>query len=154
MPYQCKDWVPHITVATIVEENGKFLCVEELSSNGKAVINQPAGHVERGESIVEAAVRETLEETGYTVEPQHVIAIQRWHKSHSNHTYFRFVISAKTITYNKNLELDEGIIRTHWLSRDDFTRRQLQLRSDLVYKTIDTYLSGQQFPLSLLQDFE
>ena len=96
MIYDCKKWVPHITVATIVEDNGKFLCVEEYSSKGKLVINQPAGHVERGESIIEASIRETLEETGYLVEPTHLVALQRWHKPYSDHTYFRVVIAAKT----------------------------------------------------------
>lgn len=153
MPYECKQWTPHITVATIVEQDGKLLCVEEFSS-GRKVINQPAGHVERGESILQAAVRETLEETGYHVEPSHVVAIQRWHKPHSHHTYFRFVIAAQVIQYDPKQILDDGIIRPLWLSRDDITKNTIKLRSPLVYKTIDSYLAGERYPLSLLKDFD
>lgn len=155
MPYDCKKWVPHITVATIVEQDGQFLCVEEHSkSNQSIVINQPAGHVERGESIIAAAVRETLEETGYLVEPEHFIALQRWHKPHTDDTYFRIVISAKVVSHDAARELDAGIVQALWLSRDELTRRTIQLRSPLVSETIDDYLNGARHCLSILKDFE
>lgn len=155
MPYDCKNWVPHITVATIVQQDGKFLCVEEYSKSNQAiVINQPAGHVERGESILTAAVRETLEETGYLVEPEHLVAVQRWHKPYSNDTYFRIVISAKVLSHDTERELDAGIVQAVWLSRDDLTRRTIELRSPLVAQTVDDYLGGAKHCLSILQNFE
>ena len=155
MPYDCKNWVPHITVATIVEQDGLFLCVEEHSKSSQAiVINQPAGHVERGESILRAAVRETLEETGYLVEPEHLVAVQRWHKPNSDHTYFRIVVSAKVLSHDAERELDAGIVQALWLSRDELTRRTIQLRSPLVSQTVDDYLAGERHSLSILKDFE
>ncbi len=155
MPYNCKDWVPHITVATIVEQDGLFLCVEEHSkSNQAVVINQPAGHVERGESILAAAVRETLEETGHLVEPEHLVAVQRWHKPNTDDTYFRIVVSAKVIDHDAERELDAGIVQALWLSRDELTRRTIELRSPLVSQTVDDYLAGARHCLSILKDFE
>ncbi len=153
MPYQCKHWVPHITVATIVEQDGKFLCVEEARS-GKVVINQPAGHVERGESILDAAVRETLEETAYLVEPEHFIALQHWHKPYSHDTYFRILIAAKLIRHVPEQTLDSGIVQAVWLSPDELIRRKLQLRSPVVYTSVENYLNGEKYPLSLLKQFQ
>ena len=154
MPYNCKDWVPHITVATIVEQDGKFLCVEEHSKTSQGiVINQPAGHVERGESIIAAAIRETLEETGYLVEPEHLIGVQRWHKPNTDDTYFRIVLSAKVTQHDNTRELDAGIVQALWLSRDELTRRTMQLRSPLVAQTVDDYLAGAKHSLSILKDF-
>lgn len=145
-------WIPHVTVATVVERDGEFLFVEEYS-RGKLVINQPAGHVEFGESIVEAAVRETLEETGWLVEVTELLAVQRWHLPHSEDTFFRFALSAKTISYDENLELDEGIIRPVWMSPAEMTRRKIELRSPLVSATVEAYLSGKRYPLDLLQEY-
>lgn len=150
--YECKHWQPHITVATVVEQDHQFLMVEEYSSSGLLVLNQPAGHIERGESIMQAAVRETLEETGYEVEPTHLVRIERWHKPHSDDTFFRYTLSAKVIQFHKDQPLDNGIQRALWMSRNDFIAQRTRLRSPMVEQTIEDYLNGHRYPLAILSE--
>ncbi|EDY85934.1 nudix hydrolase family protein [gamma proteobacterium HTCC5015] len=146
------NWHPHVTVAALVERDGQFLLVEEWS-RGRRVFNQPAGHVEPCETLIEACRRETLEETGWRVEPTAVLAVQRWHRPYSQHTYFRTVLIAEALEEKANAELDSDIIQAHWMSYDDIIRARASLRSPLVESTVATYLDGQCYPLSLLQDW-
>ena len=144
-------WTPHVTVATIIEQDGKFLCVEEQSlSLGQLVINQPAGHVEANETFVEAAIRETLEETGWTITPTALVGIYVYTAPANGVTYHRYCFVAQTEAYDPDLPLDEGIERAIWLSRAELENEKDRLRSPMVTRCIDDYLSGIRFPLSLI----
>lgn len=143
------DWAPHATVAAIVEKDGKFLVVEEMA-DGKCVFNQPAGHIEEGETFIQAVCRETLEETRWRVRPQHLIGVYVY-QSHSNGvTYHRFSYACEALAEEKDAELDEGIIAAHWLSLEEIKERKSAWRSPLVLKCIEDYLAGRNFPLDLI----
>lgn len=142
-------WTPHATVAVIVEDHqGRFLLVEEISG-GQVVFNQPAGHVEQDERITDAALRETLEETGWQVELEHFLGLYTYKAPANGVTYFRFCFSARAIRQVTD-ELDTGIIAAHWLGLDDIQARRPQLRSPLVLECIQDYRNGRRFPLDVI----
>jgi ADP-ribose pyrophosphatase YjhB (NUDIX family) len=145
------DWQPHITVATVIEDQGRFLLVEELAE-GRAVFNQPAGHLEAGESLLQAAVRETLEETGWDVELTGVTGIYLYTAPSNGVTYQRVCFAAKALQQHPELALDDGIIGPRWLTRDELASQPERWRSELVLRCIDDYLDGACFPLSLIRD--
>ena len=142
-------WAPHVTVAAIIHQEGKFLLVEENVS-GKLVINQPAGHLENNETFIDAVIRETLEETRWEFSPSYISGIYRW--IHNNgETYLRVCFVGDAIKEHPELDLDEGIERAIWLT-DEEIKNQASLRSPLVIKSIEDYLSGNNYPLSLIKD--
>ncbi|MDB3856474.1 NUDIX hydrolase [Halieaceae bacterium] len=143
------DWYPHVTVATVIERDGKFLLVEERSS-GRLVYNQPAGHVEQGETLFEAALRETLEESRWQVELKGVIGITLYTTTTSGTTYNRTAFYADPITECLDRAYDKGIERAVWMSYDEIIAAKDKMRSDRVIKTIDQYLSGHRYPLELI----
>lgn len=142
-------WTPHATVAVIVEDSdGRFLMVEE-SSHGKIVFNQPAGHVEQNERILDAALRETLEETGWKVTLDNFIGLYTYTAPANGVTYYRFCFSATAL--NRATEtLDADIIAAHWLSLDELQAKAAQLRSPLVMQCIQDYRNGRRFPLDVI----
>lgn len=144
-------FTPHVTVATIVEDQGRFLLVEELAG-GRAVFNQPAGHLEADESLMQAALRETLEETGWDVELTGVTGIYLYTAPSNGVTYQRVCFSAKALRRHPERQLDEGIIGPRWLSRDELAAQPERWRSELVLRCIDDYLEGPEFPLALIRD--
>jgi len=146
-------WAPHVTVATVVEHQGRFLLVYEQAED-RVVYNQPAGHLEPGESLVEAAVRETLEETQWRVEPKALIGIDLYLAPANGITYLRHTFAAETLAHCPEQPLDEGIIEPCWLSREELLARRAQWRSPLVLQAVDDYLSGQRFPLELLRSHQ
>ncbi|MCK0105375.1 NUDIX hydrolase [Marinobacter sp. S0848L] len=144
-------WKPHATVAVIAEDDqGRFLLVEELS-NGQVVFNQPAGHIEEDELILEAACRETLEETGWEVEPTYFLGIYTYKAPTNGVTYHRFCYAAKPVRKITD-ELDNGIIAPHWLTIDEIRDLGSKLRSPLVLQCIEDYRDGRQFPLEVVID--
>ena len=143
------DWYPHVTVATVIERDGKFLLVEERSS-GRLVYNQPAGHVEQGETLFEAALRETLEESRWQVELKGVIGITLYTTTTSGTTYNRTAFYAEPITECLDRAYDKCIERAVWMSYDEIIAAKDKMRSDRVIKTIDQYLSGHRYPLELI----
>ncbi|WP_122666257.1 NUDIX hydrolase [Pseudomonas viridiflava] len=145
------NWQAHVTVATIVEDQGKFLFVEELKG-GKAVLNQPAGHLDPDESLQRAAVRETLEETGWDVELTSVIGIYLYTAPSNGVTYQRICFAAKPLRHHPDYQLDDGIIGPQWLTRDELVAQQDRWRSELVLRCVDDYLNGEHFSLDLLRD--
>ena len=145
------NWQPHITVATVVEERGRFLLVEEMAE-GRAVFNQPAGHLEANESLTEAALRETLEETGWEVELTAVVGIYLYTAPSNCVTYQRVCFAGKALRKIPDSPLDEGIIGPRWLTRDELASQPQRWRSDLVLRCIDDYLQGERFPLSLIRE--
>ena len=144
-------WTPHATVATLIEQDGHFLLVEERDSEGRQVFNQPAGHVEERESILDAAVRETLEETGWRVELTYFIGIYTY-LAYNGVTYYRFCFAANALQKDQSATLDTDIVGTHWLTRDDLLERRSQWRSPLLMQCIDDYLAGKRFPLDLIYE--
>ncbi len=142
-------WTPHATVAVIVEDdNGQFLMVEE-HSNGDIVYNQPAGHVEENEKILDAALRETLEETGWHIKLSHLVGLYTYKAPANGVTYYRFCFAAQAIK-RVTEELDDGIIAAHWLTLDQLKERSDQLRSPLVLRCIEDFRNGRQFPLDII----
>lgn len=142
-------WAPRVTVAAVVERDQQFLCVKE-SILGKQVINQPAGHLEPGETLLEAVQRETLEETGWIVEPQFVIGIYLWHHPQEDLTFLRVTFSCDCKTFSENAEIDSDIDEAVWLSAQQLRDSQTKLRSPLVMTCIDDYLQGKRFSLDIL----
>lgn len=145
-------WKPHATVAAIVERDNRFLMVEE-NVEGQVVYNQPAGHLEHGESLVEAVIRETYEETAWHFEPTALIGIYLWNQPNTERTFLRFAFKGNCDQFDKNHVLDEGIIRSLWMSREELLTSN-QTRSPMVIKNIDDYLSGHHYPLSLLKSID
>ena len=142
-------WTPHATVACIIEEDNRFLMVIE-KDDGHIVINQPAGHVEEGESFESAAVREALEETGFDVELNDLIGLYTIEGKNSV-TYHRLCYSAKRLNQTPNEKLDDDIIETTWLSYEEILSRKDQLRSPMVLACIDDYLDNRRFPLDFVR---
>jgi 8-oxo-dGTP pyrophosphatase MutT (NUDIX family) len=145
-------WKPNVTVAAIIEKDGRFLFVEEVSDD-EVVINQPAGHVERGESLTQAVTRETLEETGYHFAPEALVGIYYWHAHRKGITYLRFAFTGRLIGYESDRPLDDGILRATWFTRDELVGEVARHRSPVVVRCLDDYLAGKRYPLELLTTF-
>jgi 8-oxo-dGTP pyrophosphatase MutT (NUDIX family) len=146
-------WTPHVTVAAVIEQDGRFLLVQERES-GRTVLNQPAGHLEDGESLVTAVIRETLEETAWHFQPEAVIGIYRWRHPAKSTTYLRVTFAGPGLSHDIHRPLDEAIEDTLWLSIGEIRRESEMLRSPLVLKSIEDYLAGVRYPLSVLADVE
>ena len=142
-------FTPHVTVATIVEDQGRYLMVEEISSK-QVVFNQPAGHLEASESLIEAACRETLEETGWSVKVTGVTGLYLF-RGANGVTCQRTCFAAVPVEHHAELELDEGVLRAHWLTLDEIRARQAQLRSPLVLQCLLDYLNKPSYPLDLIR---
>jgi len=142
--------LPHATVATLVERDGRYLLVHEQRHN-RWVYNQPAGHIESGESIVEAAIRETREETGWDVMPLSVGGLSQFHAP-SGISYLRTTLIAKALKHHPDDPLDDGIAEAVWLTYEQVTGIKEQLRSPIVLKVIEDYRLGISYPLDLIYD--
>jgi 8-oxo-dGTP pyrophosphatase MutT (NUDIX family) len=143
-------WTPHATVATIVEQDGKFLFVDEMA-DGQRVLNQPAGHVDEREPILKAALRETLEETGWEVEITHLVGIYTY-TNPQQITYYRFCYGARPVRQVPGATLDKDIIGPVWLTPEELETRKDQWRSPLVKKCVQDYLAGKSYPLDLVYE--
>jgi len=144
-------WQPDVTVAAICERDGRFLIVEERSkSTGEIVLNQPAGHIEDGESVVQAVVREMQEETCCHFTPEALLGLYRL-RTERGKTYIRYSFAGVASEVDPKLQLDPDIIRTHWLTIDEL-RLKNNLRSELVILCIEDYLSGTRYPLEFLRE--
>ncbi|WFS21078.1 NUDIX hydrolase [Pseudomonas sp. 905_Psudmo1] len=144
------EWQPHITVATVIEDDGRFLFVEEFKA-GRLVLNQPAGHLEANESLREAALRETLEETGWDVELTALLGIYLYTAPSNGVTYQRVCFSARPVRHDAERELDSDISGITWLTRDELADQPERWRSELVLQCVDDYLAGISGPLELLR---
>ena len=142
-------WTPHLTVAAIIEEDGRFLLVEE-APEGRSVFNQPAGHVEEGEPLLEAVVREVAEECCRRFTPQALVGLYRWRSPNNGVTYLRAAFCGESSGPDPQLERDSDIIGEHWLSHESLTDHPL--RSPLVLRCIDDYLAGNRLPLDLITE--
>ncbi|PPU26026.1 NUDIX hydrolase [Xanthomonas arboricola] len=142
-------WHPDVTVATVVVRDGRFLQVEE-TIGGKLLLNQPAGHLEPDESLLDAAVRETLEETGWDVRLTHFIGTYQW-VAPTGQCFLRFAFVAEAVTHHPERSLDTGVVRALWMTPDELRRATERLRSPLVWEVVADYLAGQRHPLALVR---
>lgn len=143
-------WKPHVTVAAVVEQDKRFLLVEE-ALEGLRVFNQPAGHLEENESLIDAIQREVLEETARVFQPDALVGIHLWRKDAGAPSFLRVCFTGRCLARDPSRELDRDIVGNHWLTRDELANRRGQLRSPLVLKCVDDYLAGERYPLSLLK---
>ena len=142
-------WKPNVTVAAVIHRDGKFLLVEEETEAGLA-FNQPAGHLEEGESLVHAVAREALEETAYHFRPTHLVGVYQWRHPTKELTYLRFAFAGDLYGWEPERPLDEGIVAARWLTLDQIRASQARHRSPLILRCCEDYLAGQRFPLNLL----
>lgn len=143
------DWYPHVTVATVVEDNGRYLLVEEQAESG-LVFNQPAGHLEADESLQRAALRETLEETGWQVALEGVVGIGLYTSPVNGVTYHRTTFYARPVKHFRARPLDDGIVRAVWMSYEEIVAESARMRSELVIDVIERYRDGHRYPLAMI----
>jgi 8-oxo-dGTP pyrophosphatase MutT (NUDIX family) len=141
-------WKPSVTVAAVIERDGKFLFVEEMI-DGRKVLNQPAGHLDPGESLPAACAREVLEETAHRVTPTALVGVYRWHFAPKDVTFLRFCFCCSVDSVEKDRKLDKEILAAVWLSQDELEARSAEHRSPLVHKCVEDYLRNKRYPLDV-----
>lgn len=146
-------WKPNVTVAAVVEQDGRYLLVEE-EAGGQIVLNQPAGHWEPNETLTEGAIREALEETGYDFRPTALVGIYRWPHPKKEITYLRFAFAGTVVGFHPERRLDDGILRAVWLTPAELRIQQARHRSPLVARCVEDHLAGRRFPLELITHFD
>lgn len=142
-------WAPHVTVATVIERDNRFLMVYE-DADGKLVYNQPAGHLDPDETLQQAAIRETLEETGWTVKLTGVVGVNLYTAPSNGITYCRTTFIAEAISQDLSRKLDTGIIEAVWLTYEELVEHKDQLRSPMTLQIIEEYRAGRRFPLEVV----
>ena len=142
-------WKPAVAVAAIIERGGRFLFVEE-EAEGRRVLNQPAGHLDPGESLLHAVVREVLEETAHRFTPTALVGVYRWHYAPRDTTFLRFAFCGDAGGVEPGRALDREILALHWLTPDELATRRSMHRSPLVERCLADYLAGTRFPLDVL----
>ena len=142
-------WQPDVTVATVVVADGRLLCVEERAG-GRLVLNQPAGHLEPDESLLDAALRETREETGWDVRLTAFVGAYQWKAPETQRHYLRFAFAAEPVAHDPARPLDEGIVRALWLTPSELHAAADRHRSPLVWRAVADYLAGSRHPLALV----
>ena len=142
-------WRPSVTVAAVIERGGRFLLVEEIAA-GRRVLNQPAGHLDPGESLAQAVAREVLEETAQRFSPTGLVGIYRWHYQPEDVTFLRFCFSGEILGVDSSRALDHEIVALHWLTAEELAKKSSMHRSPLVQQCVDDYLAGRRYPLEVL----
>jgi len=143
------EWRAAVTVAAVIEAEGRFLLVEEMH-DGRRVLNQPAGHLDPGESLLDACVREVMEETAHRFVPEALIGVYRYVYTPKDVTFLRFTFSGRSAGAEAGRPLDAEIVRTHWMTREEIAARATQHRTPLVMQCIEDHLAGRHFPLEVL----
>lgn len=142
-------WTPHVTVAAVIEQDGRFLLVEEETDEGLR-FNQPAGHWEQNETLLEGVVREALEETAYQFRPEYMLGIYSWGHPRKDIHYLRFAFAGKVEGHDPARKLDDGIVRAVWLTPDEIRASRERHRSPLIAQCVEDYLAGRRFPLDVV----
>jgi 8-oxo-dGTP pyrophosphatase MutT (NUDIX family) len=140
---------PNTTVAAIIEQNGKFLLVEEETDRGNRY-NQPAGHLEDNETLIDAVIRETMEEAAYEFTPEFLLGVYHWKHPHNDTTYLRFAFVGKAGVHYPMQELDDGIVQAVWMSIDEIREKSALMRSPQVLTCFEDYLAGKHYPLEVV----
>ena len=151
-------WKPNVTVAAVIEQDGRFLLVEENTAQGLR-LNTPAGHLDPGESPIEGCARETLEETAHAFTPTALVGIYMARSSHrtgskEDVTYLRFAFAGTLGSQEAGRALDEGIVRTVWMSADEIRASVPRHRSPLLLQCVEDHLAGKRYPLDLIHVHE
>ena len=147
-------WKANVTVAAVIEKEGKFLMIEEQADGAACVINQPAGHLEENESLLHAAAREVLEETAWEFDAEYLLGVYLYPSPDNGITYLRVCYAGRATQHHPERELDEGIIQALWLSPEEIEERKNELRSPLVRQCVDDYLAGKRYPLEIIHHFK
>jgi 8-oxo-dGTP pyrophosphatase MutT (NUDIX family) len=144
-------WKPSVTVATVIEKEGRFLLVEEHTPEGLR-LNNPAGHLDPGESPAQGCARETLEETAWHFTPTALVGIylSRFQRATEDITYLRFAFCGELGTFDPDRTLDTGIVRALWMTPDEVRQSAARHRSPLVLQCMEDYLKGQRYPMALI----
>ncbi len=146
-------WKPNVTVAAVVERDGRFLVVEEETDDGLR-FNQPAGHLDRGESLVNAAAREALEETAHVFRPEFLVGIYQWPRPAGDITYLRFAFGGSVTGFDPERKLDTGIVRAVWLTLEELRETRERHRSPLILQCCEDYMAGRRYPLDLIRHYD
>ncbi len=141
-------WRPSVTVAAVIERDGKFLFVEELQ-DGRHVLNQPAGHLDPDETLIAACAREVMEETAHRFEPRSLVGIYRWHYKPADVIFLRFCFAGKILGV-EDKPLDKEILALHWQSPAELKAKSPMHRSPLVQQCLDDYLAGRCYPFDVI----
>lgn len=144
-------WKPHVVVAAVIEEGGRFLMVEEHTDEGLR-FNQPAGHLEAGEALIDAVRREVFEETAHHFEPQALLGVYRLEQRIRQRTYLRFAFTGVVTGYDPTARLDQGILRAVWMTPEDIRAVAARHRSPLVARCLEDFEAGRRYPLDLVHD--
>lgn len=149
-------WKPNVTVAALIERDGYFLLVEEETADGLR-FNQPAGHLDEGESLIDACAREAMEETAHAFTPTELVGVYQWPRPKKENegdiTYLRFAFAGKVGAHETARQLDTGILRAVWMTREEIEASVARHRSPLVLQCVRDYLSGRRFPLDLIRHY-
>ena len=145
-------WKPSVTVAAVIEQDGRFLLVEEETSDGLR-FNQPAGHLDEGESLVAACARETLEETAHLFRPAELVGIYQIRIPEKDVTYLRFAFAGEVLGFDETRELDDGILRAVWMTPAEIEACADRHRSPFVVQCVNDWLAGRRFPLDLIRHY-
>ncbi len=146
-------WKPNVTVAALIEREGRFLLVEEETDDGIR-FNQPAGHLDEGESLVAACAREALEETAWQFTPTALVGVYQWPRPQGDITYLRFAFSGVLGAHDENRILDTGILRAVWMTPAEIDATRERHRSPLIRQCVEDYLAGRRFPLDLIRHYD
>jgi len=146
------NWKPNITVAAVIERAGRFLLVEEETDDGLR-FNQPAGHLDEGESLLHAVARETLEETAHHFTPRYLIGVYQWRQAAKDVTYLRFAFGGDLLGQEAGRALDQGIVRAVWLTPAEIEAVRERHRNPLLSQCIADYVAGRRYPLELLRHY-
>lgn len=147
-----RSWKPNVTVAAIMHRDGKYLLVEEETEDGVR-FNQPAGHLECGENLLDAVVREALEETAYHFKPTALLGVYNWRHETKGITYLRFAFIGELMGWEAERKLDTGIIAARWLTVEEVRACLSQHRSPLILRCIEDHAAGKRYPLELLTHY-
>lgn len=146
-------WKPNVTVAALIEQDGRFLLVEEETEDGLR-LNQPAGHLDEGESLVAACVREALEETAWNFVPKALVGVYQWQRPRGDITYLRFAFAGEVGAHDAGRALDDGIVRALWMTPAEIAASRSRHRSPLILQCVEDWLGGRRFPLDLIRHYD
>ncbi len=153
LPTDVRPWKPNVTVAALIERDGKFLLVEEETVDGIR-LNQPAGHLDAGESLVAACAREALEETAWHFQPTALVGIYQWPKPDCDITYLRFAFTGELGVHEPGRKLDAGILRAIWMTPAEIAASRERHRSPLILHCVEDWLAGRRWPLDLIRHYD